>query len=211
MLLSEARTEVRGYLDAVGDTDRWSDAEVDFKLRAAQAIVWRKVGDGTNLWTQETTALSTNASGVCDLTTLKKLRLVSVAITQGGISRWVVKPSRLADGMTNANQQLSLRIAYVTRATFPSAGGNPFVWGASVDTDVLDQAMCAIAGSFLKVKEGETNRGLEVAKAELDDLVKSISSVPRWSTHPLDAAARWQRSPYSYVMTAEDTLQLVIP
>lgn len=217
MLLSEARTRTRRYLDREGDTTLFADTEIDDELKSGQLVAWRLVGDKTNLWTTETTALSTNSAGVCDLSTIKPLRIVSVAITAGGISRWVIRPARVVDGLTNMPFISPLRISYVPRAAFPSAPANPFLWGpggsgVDIDAALLDRLVCLLAAKALKVKLGDdgVNKSLDEAAAQCREDVKSMLSVPRYNVTLLDGALRRQNAPYFYIMTAADTLQVVV-
>lgn len=213
MILTESRTRTRQYLDDEDATNaRWSDTELDDKLKAAQNIAWRLVADRCNLWTSETT-VNTTSAGVADLSTIKPIRIVSVGISYAGISRWRVPPARVVDGLTNVPVVQTLRIAYVPRPLFPTAPGNAFVWGAGAgaafDTDLLDAHICQLAASMLKVKDGEVNQGLEAAKQETRQHILDIASIPRFTAMPLDAATRRRLAPYYWILTAPDTLQLV--
>lgn len=214
MLLSEARTKVLALID--DDNTRFNGdglfTEVDDALLTAQKEVWQSaVASGCSLFEQETT-VPTNASGVADLTTIKPLRIVNVAQILSGV-RWLLEPSRLDQAPANAAIVITLAITYVPRLSFPSAPGNPFVWGHAniTDTSLFDKLMCAIAASELKIKDNEQNTALEKRKDELRAAVTEMISAVSWSAIPMDQFSQDRNlAIYGYVMTAPDTLQLVL-
>jgi hypothetical protein len=210
MLLSEARTRVAALCD--DDGTRFSESEIDDALLTAQKETWQQaVKSGASFLTIETTAISTNSSGVADLTGIKPIKIVNVAEMRSG-QRYAMNPTRLDQAPQNASVVVPLAIAYVPRLSFPSAAGNPFVWGHAnvTDTSLFDKLMCALAASELKIKDDEQNKALEKRKDELRAAVNEMLSIPGWSVMPMDSFSSDRAlSSYAWVLTAPDTLQLV--
>lgn len=217
MDLTTARTRVLALADD-DDGSRFNVdgtfAVVDDALKTAQIEAWTEaVGTGSSSLVQEV-SITTSSAGVADLTTIKPLRIDNVALSQSNI-RLNVPPARFDQAPTSALISRTLLIALVTRAAFPSAPSGVFVWGHANLADaspVLDKLMIAIAASELKIKDNEPNPGLEKRKAELRASVESALSIPTWSVLPLDSITGVDNndSGFSWIMTAPDTLQLVL-
>lgn len=214
MLLSDARTRTRRFLDAVDDAgtadSRFGDGEVDAELKAAQSSIWRMVADRCSLWATETTVTTTSA-GVGDLSALNPIRILNVGLSMGGITREQVQPARARDGMTNLPLVATLRISYIPRPTAPAVAGDTFTWGASAaaefDTELLDKAVCIRAALALNVKEAEQRPRLDAEWQRIEAEILRIASIPRFSARPL--RGRQGKSGIFWMLTAPDTLQLV--
>lgn len=215
MLLSEARARVLRLVD--DDSSKYNVdglfTDIDDALKTAQIETWQTaVASGNSIFVIEA-PLTTGATGIGDLTTIKPMKLVNVAL-KNGTQRLTVPPARFDEAPTNAGAGLILAIAYVPRVAFPSASGNPFVWASANIADLsplLDKLMCVIAASELKIIENEDNNGMERRKTELRLAVSEMLSIPSWSVLPLDGFSAERRgSGFAYVMPAPDTLQLVL-
>lgn len=215
MLLNVGRARVLKMVDDE-DGDRFDEAgdsaEVDAALATGQQEVAQLAfNTGSNIFAQETT-VTTSSAGVANLTSIKPHRIDYVSISVGG-ERLNVSPVRFDEAPANASGVQTLGIVYVARPTFPATPSDPFVWGHAnvTSTAILDQLMCVIAACDLLITEGEVNRVLEQRKEELKAAVLSTFSVPGWSVTPIDSFTVGGRdSGLGYIMTAPDTLQLVV-
>lgn len=213
MLLSEAETRVQRFMDD-GAAYLATIAEIDTALRVAQEEVYQLiVGSGNALFEQEA-SISSNGSGVVDLTTIKPLEIIDVLQSLApNAPRLTVLPARSGDGFQFASSTVNLVIRYTARASFPASSSSPFVWGTSnvTATNIFDQLMCAIAASELKIREGETNTPLERRKAELRAAAMASLDIPGWRPMVLSSGyPRRDLSYFHYIMTAPDVMQLVI-
>ena len=210
MLLSEARTRVAALCD--DDGTRFSESEIDDALLTAQKEVWQlAVNSGSRIFEQQTT-ITTNSSGVGDLTGIKPIKIVSISEFLSGV-RYLVNPQRHDQAPANATISTTLAIVYIPRTTFPANASTAFTWGHAniTDTSLFDKLMCVIAVSDLKIKDAEVNPALESRKAELRTALVESISIPGFSVIPMDQfTAERDLSSYEYVMTAPDTLQLVL-
>jgi hypothetical protein len=213
MLLSAARTRVLNHLDDADGTRFNIDAtftEIDLELRSAQQEVWQEcIGTSPSSFTQEGSVTAT--SGVASLTSLAPALILSVATYAGGV-REKVSPMRLVNQPQNYTSTRDLRITYVPRVSFPASASNEFAWGArTTGIDFLNALTCALAAKSLSIKIRMNNPPLDDRIQDLTRKVREMLAIPGWAVLPLD--------PYSdpgcdsglgFVMTAPDTLQLVI-
>jgi hypothetical protein len=203
--LSAARTRVARLVDDEAAAV-YTTAEIDDALTTAQAEVMRlAVSSGSNVFTAEA-AVTTTSAGTADLSSLRPLQIEHVALSAGG-ARYTIRPARYVDAPANHLATEQLLVAYVASPIFPASEGALFVWGAA-DYPLLDQLMCVLAASELKVKEGEQLAGLEKRKEELVGQVASTLHMPGWAVAPL-AWARRRPAHLRYLMTGPETLQLV--
>lgn len=210
MLLSEARTRVRRHVDDE-DSVRFVDAEVDDALRSGQIEAHRLAYlSAPSLFAVEG-SISTTSAGIADVSALAPARILNVAVSSGS-QRLTVSPVRMDAAPTDAAGVQSLKITYVARVSFPTASGNPFVWGhANVNGDDIAALMCILAAGELLIKDGAVNQALESREAKLRASVASAAGIPGWTVLPLDSFSDpGAQSCFSYVMTAPDTLQLVL-
>jgi len=205
MTLATARARVRYLLDDVAPGVIATDADIDDALTTAMFEAYQFFVQGGANIVQTAGLVSTNTSGVADLTTLAPLRIMGVNIVQGGM-RVQIPPLRLAQIQYYYPLAQPLEIIYVPRCTFPTAPGNPFVWGFStIDLPVLDKLMVAIAASELKIVDAEILQGLEQRKRELRDAVDAVSNVPSFSVLPMSPQGQ---PTLRYAMIARDSLAL---
>lgn len=213
--LTQARTRVRFLIDDADANPLVTDAEIDVALATAQEEVWeRVVGAGVNVYTTSA-FISSDATGLVSLTSLKPLRVSHVALRNGTAFR-NVKPARGGDYSGTVASVQTLRVLYVPRAAFPTLVGDPFVWStAAVSAPTLDQLMCVVAASDVWVKTGEAPlKSLEMRKAELNASVESKINIPSWSVVPLRASSQFpddRGAGFLWTMTGPDTMQLVYP
>lgn len=214
MLLSDARIRVRRLVDDI-DSVFFADAEVDDALSVAQEeCLLLAVGSGWTGLSQEAD-LTSSAAGAIDLTTLNPLKVTSVSEFQpGSLVSMPIQASRRAFGAIHAAASVQVRVTYVPRASFPANPAAHFVWGVAAlngHLRILDQYMCVVAASALKVDEGAENKGLERRKAELRESVLSQLSTPSITVMPFSAGMRGLRSQFQYISSGPFSLQLVLP
>jgi hypothetical protein len=215
MSLTTARSTIERMVDDA-DGEKYNrdglNTELDFALTTAQAEVWQSVVNaGSNIFNVET-SLTTSSAGVADLTSLRPIKLLNVAVTAAAGQRLTVPPIRIDQAPINNASTWTLMITYVGRCSFPANPGDPFVWGsAGIDvTTLFDTLTCSIAASQLLIKEGIQNPALEQRKTELRAAVQQTLSVPTWSVMPLDQFVRSRfMSGMYYILTSVDHLQLV--
>ena len=211
--LTTIRSRVLALLDDAGCEKYNTDAlftDVDAALVTAQLEVFQVAAGASDIFAQEA-SVTTTAAGVGDLTSIKPLRLMNVALAYG-VGRLNILPARFDEAPMNYPGIQTLKVRYVARPVFPTPATD-FVWGHVnvTSTALLEQLMCVKAGADLKVKEGEINKVIEKRIVELRDAVLSTFSAPGWSVMPIDAYGRSRRnSGLRYIMTAPDTLQLVV-
>lgn len=213
MLLSAARTRVLNHLDDADGTRFNVDGaytEIDLELRSAQQEVWQEcIGTSPSSFTQEGSVTAT--AGVATLTSLAPALLLSVATYSNGV-REKVSPVRLVNQPQNYTQTRDLRVVYVPRVSFPASAGAEFAWGArTAGVDFLDALTCALAAKSLGIKIRMSNPPLDDRIQDLTRKVREVLAVPGWAVLPLDAYSDpGCDSGLGFVMTAPDTLQLVV-
>lgn len=179
LTVGEARTLVSQYLDDQNQR-RWPEAEINTALQYSLAACLSKyIEEGGSLFDVEAT-LSTNNSGLCDLTTLGNiLRIGPVQYATGSAphSYWPVLPAKVRDREVDVPGVYSLRITYVKEFLLSSNGNYPLIGDGAVaapSTHNFDAWVCAESALLLGVKDNDQRPGLErlAAKLEQDALHK---------------------------------------
>lgn len=210
MTLAQAITRTRFLLDDTDANPLVTDAEITTALEVAQEEVWRLVvTSGANVFNQQAT-LSSSTAGVVDLSSIKPIDVVNVAIVVGNM-RTQVRPVRVFDYAHAVLAVYSLAVTYIPRVTFPTLSSDPFVWStAAISSTTLDQLVCHIAASQCWVRTGDPpNAAIERRKDELLASIATIVSIPSWSATPLNERGTERDSGIFWVRTAHDQLQLV--
>lgn len=203
MLLSEARAEVRTHLDDLTG-QLATDVQVDAALTKAQYdAAWLYVSAGGTLMLQETT-ITTNGSGVADLSTIKPLKIHNVALSTGGYRQRIL-PINIGDIESPYSGVQTLIVSYSPRMAFPAGPTLPFVWGnAAVILPPLDDYTCVCAAVKLKAIDGEVNQVLVARQAELKAEIAGLINNPSWTAMPMRSRAYC----LFWAETQIDTLQL---
>jgi len=184
MLLSAARTRVRTFADD-RNSELFADSDLDASLASAQyeALLWA-VNAGATLFMIEAT-ITTNGSGVADLSSLAPLKIHNVALSSSSF-RQTLNPIAPHDISGPYSGTQTLVINYTPRPVFPSSPASAFVWGSSiVSCPPLDLYMCCLAASELKILDNEVLKGLEIRKAEAQKAAMALISHPTWTSMPL--------------------------
>lgn len=217
LTVAEARELVSQYLDDVNQR-RWPEPQINTALQYSLAACLSKyIEEGGNLFDQEAT-LSTNSSGLCDLTSLGNiLRIGPVQYATGSapFSYWPVLPAKPRDREIDVPGVYSLRIIYVKEYTLSNNGNYPLIGDGAVaapSTHAFDAWVCAESALLLGVKDNDQRPGLERLAAKLEgDAIRKLNN-PR--TMPLSVPV--YRHPnmrnLSYLFTPSataPTLQLI--
>jgi len=211
MLLSAARLRVAKLVDDVEGVV-YDATEIDDALLTGQAEAWRAALSASPNIFNQTANFSSTSAGVVNLTSVRPQRLLNVSAILNGV-RTSVRPVRVETAPTDYRTIVALSILYVEDVVFPAAASD-FIWGhASISPSIsalLDSLMISIAALELKPKENERIAGLAERKAEKEQKVLELISVPGWAVHPVDAfASRGRTAPFGYIVTSPHTLQLV--
>lgn len=217
LTVAEARVLVSQYLDDQNQR-RWPESEINTALQySLAACLSEYVEEGGSLFDQEA-SLSTNSSGLCDLTSLGNLlRIGPVQYATGAapFSYWPVLPAKVRDREIDVPGVYSLRITYVQEYTLSNNGNYPLIGNGTVaapSTHAFDAWVCAEAALLLGVKDNDQRPGLERLEAKLRDAALHKLNNPR--TMPLSVPV--YRHPnmrnLSYIFTPASTggsLQLI--
>lgn len=214
MILSDARLRLLRLVDDAAQVRFPTDQILDDALSMGQQMAWGAVVSANRPMFQQETSITTSVAGVADLTTIKPVWPLGPVSQNINGWRMKISPGRLDDGVQNALIAQPLLINYVARAIFPTAAGNAFVWGSALitQTAMMDALMLACAACELTVTVGALNAALEAQREKLMESVAAQLSGTGWSIIPLDSLTESgaPESFYQYVMTAPDTLQLVV-
>lgn len=178
MLVSEAITQVRRFLDeedAAGDgTDRYSDAEIRSHLSTAlDQIATEAVAKGINIFHQILT-LTIGTDGYVAVP--EYLRIISVARVSGR-SRTRLEPGNRSYARQLGGLSGSLEVVLVPRFNFPASNSSTIEYGSSdVPSAVTDEYLCALAASSALIKTGQVNPALEMRKSDLRRIFFSTPS-----------------------------------
>jgi hypothetical protein len=178
LTLTQARTRIRNILDDADDV-KWSDDEIDSSLAVAlEQALEEAVAAGVSGF-EITESFALNSDGYVSLLTQNPLKITNVAMLMGS-TRMFVAPSRRRSMLSTATGTSgTLEITYIPKPTFPASDSDVFTYGSTFpNSNTLDQYICFLAASELKIKEGEINPGLEQRKAELSLAVRNTCSNP---------------------------------
>jgi hypothetical protein len=217
LTVGEARVLVSQYLDDQNQR-RWPESEINTALQYSLAACLSKyIEEGGSLFDVEAT-LSTNSSGLCDLTTLGNiLRIGPVQYATGSAPRsyWPVLPAKVRDREVDVPGVYSLRITYVKEFILSNNGNYPLIGdgaAAAPSTHNFDAWVCAESALLLGVKDNDQRPGLERLAAKLEEDALHKLNNPR--TMPLSVPV--YRHPnmrnLSYIFTPSATapsLQLI--
>lgn len=164
MLLSDARTRVLNYLD--DDNTRWSNSEIDQKLRLAIescCTVYAAKG-GTRL--DEVVSITTSTDGYADLTSVKPLQIQAVRLNQGG---WFTPIASVTarDFLQRISSALPLEIRLVRSPTLPTSASDNILYGPNLSFETMDELICLKAARLLLTKDRELDQSLEIQFQEL--------------------------------------------
>ena len=217
LTVAEARVLVSQYLDDQNQR-RWPESEINTALQYALATCLSQyIEEGGSLFDVEV-ALSTNSSGLCDLTSLGNiLRIGPVQYATGSapLSYFPVLPAKVRDREVDVPGVYSLRITYVKEYTLSPNGNYPLIGDGAVaapSTHSFDAWVCAEAALLLGVKDNDQRPGLEMLAQKLERAAFHKLNNPR--TMPLSVPV--YRHPnmrnLSYIFTPAATggsLQLI--
>jgi hypothetical protein len=212
--LAQARTRVRFLVDDLSGTVA-DDTQTDAALASAQQEAFHlAVNYNPNMFSQDL-AWSSNSSGVITFSTAMPpyipMRIVSVAVLDG-TRRYIVPPSRTNDVSEFASVTETGRMTYVPSVSFPSGSGVQFYWGDStINIPPLDEYMCALAATQIKINDGELNTALESRLNRLQRTVEKFVNPSSITAMPMDDTGNARRSKYVWVRTSSTTIQLAYP
>ena len=206
--LTVARTRVKKYLDDVDGLVADSDTVTDAALEVAQHAVYLQATAWAPQRFQIEGNVTTNGSGVGDLSSLDPVRVLAVNHYSGN-SRQPIPAGSFTDGPTNVLAAYTLKILYIPKLTFPATGGDAFVWGQSaLDIPLLDDLMCLHAASHLTLLKDAHNRQLERRLEVIENKAKNVLNFSTWKVMPL--RGRSGDSGLVYLMTDPVSLQLAV-
>lgn len=217
LTVAEARELVSQYLDDQNQR-RWPESQINTALQYSLAACLSKyVEEGGTLFDVEIT-LSTNSSGLCDLTPLGNiLRIGPVQYATGSapFSYWPVLPAKRRDREIDVPGVYSLRIVYVKEYILSNNGNYPLIGDGSVaapSTHAFDAWVCAESALLLGVKDNDQRPGLERLAAKLEgDAIRKLNN-PREMPLSVPVYRHPNMRNLSYIFTpasAGGTLQLI--
>lgn len=211
MLLSQARTRVRTLAD---DTEsvRWTDDEIDDVLGSAlEEIIINAVSSGINLF-EVTETFTVNGDGYVSLSSENPIKIIDVQQVAGN-SRFKISPSRrkFMSSTVPGLAGITLEVTYVPRPVFPATALDAFVYGSnfSSSSKVIDNLICVVAASDLKITEGELNDGLERRKQELYLSLANTCLIPGSYVQPFSSSFSNRRGG-GYKWIFQDGFKLVL-
>lgn len=201
--LTEIETRVRRFVLDVGEA-AYTDAEITAALGAAQREVWQLASDSTPMQFAVAVNKTSSSAGVIDLSAEDPRRILNVAELHGDV-RYPIAGGTLLDVRTHLRSALQVEVIYLGRCAYPSAAGNPFLWGTSEAEDELNELLVLTAVSALLVKTDTVNAALEARAKALREAIRrqaNGTSFRAFSTTPQP------RSSYRWHKLSGDTLQL---
>jgi hypothetical protein len=205
--LTLARARALKFSDDVDGLAADSTTVQDDALKAAHHAVYMQAANMAPQRFAVEATVTTNASGVGDLSAIDPVRILSLSHFEG-VSRSPIPASNLSDGPTSVLGVKTLKLVYIPALTFPATGTDVFTWGqSSLDLPLLDDLMVLRAASAITAIYDEPNAHLErlIARAEKD--AQMIANFSTWRVMPLRGRSR--DSGLCYVMTDAVSLQLV--
>ena len=217
LTVAEARVLVSQYLDDQNQR-RWPESEINTALQYSLAdCLSRYVTEGGSLFDTEV-SLSTNSSGLCDLSSLGNiLRIGPVQYATGSApySYFPVLPAKVRDREVDVPGVYSLRITYVKEYELSNNGNYPLVGIGSVSaptTHGFDSWVCAEAAVLLGVKDNDNRPGLEALRQRMERSALFKLNNPRTTPLSIPVYRHPNMRNMSYIFTPSataPTLQLI--
>lgn len=210
MLISEAMALCRRHMDAVGDTERWADADITNALRYALNKVQEDYVAAGGRRLDEITSVVSTSGGAYVFSSGDPMSVKGVSLLQG-TRRWPLTAVEYEYQRAPSATGHDLEIRFVPTLTLSSNTGHPLVGnGATVKNtwQAFEELIVVTAALHALSIDNEQHPLLEQLEMKLTKTVMTQEKIPQGYAPP--SKKRGYSEYFSYVwIPATKTIQIV--
>jgi hypothetical protein len=197
--ITEAIASVRRHIDAVDDTERWTDTEIKASLAyGLQKCLEDYVAAGGRRL-EEIISVNTNSAGLYAFPSVNPLSIKGISIVQNG-RRFPLEGLAYEDQRAPVDQTFNLEIRYTPNLVLSATNSNPLVSDGATAKNTwqsLEEWIIVNAAIYASVIDDEIRQSLMGLEASLRQSVLAHTSIP--SALPFPPRKAYLSTFYSYV------------